>query len=247
MLILTTLSPKQAKAGNSKIEYAEFFSEYQNFYLFHPELIKETFWGLAKPKYNNKLNRRTIEQHIFACGESYSNKTCYYDQTVFERQDKKIPKVITIPVSFSKIAVEKISKYNRQITLSWEPESFNSPTIKASFFRKLTNLAENSRYYQFRSNIQNIKFNIVFPKEFNFILNKSFADNIIEFGRECENRRCSKVISGAYKNIPNDKKDEIFLTFKEADFNVSDTIISINMYLKVVKIKLNHQFYKINN
>jgi len=247
ILIAFSVNHLWAKADKSSIDYSEFFSEHQNFYLFHPDFIKKTFWGLATRTDPNQMTKRIVEKKVFGCFQSKSKSSCYYDQYLNDQKIGKIPKVIAIPVVFLNISKQNLGNNRHQIHLQWEPESFHSPTISKALFLKNANLAENSRYYQIKSGIKKIKFNLVFPKALSFILDKKSANSLLTIGKDCEQYKCTMTKSGVYKNIPDDYKDKLYLVYKKTDYNLSESTISINMHLKIVKLKLNHQFYRIYN
>ena len=236
-----------AQENKTKIEYSEFFSEYQNFYLFRPEFIKKTFWGLATLKNPKTTTKKIVEKKVFRCYQSDLNSSCYYDQFLNDQKISQIPKIIIVPVVFSKISAQNLGNKRNRIYLSWEPESFNSPILDTSLFLRKANLAENSRYYNINPAIKKIKFNLVFPKTLSFVLDRKSTKSLIEVGKICKQRKCAQVKSGLYKNIPDDYQDKLYFSYKETDYSFSESIISINMHLKAVKVKLNHQIYKIYN
>lgn len=247
LLLSIAWSQLPAQENKTEIGYAEFFSEYQNFYLFHPEFVKKTFWGLASLKNPKITTKRIVEKKVFQCHQSDLMGSCYYDQFLNDQKINQIPKVIIVPVVFSKISALSVSKNKSRVFLSWEPKSFNTPIFDTSLFLKNANLAENSRDYNINPAIKRIKLNLVFPNELSFVMDKRSARSLIEVEKQCEERKCTQLTSGIYKNIPNDYKDKLYFRYKETDYSLSDSIISINMHLKAVKVKLNHQTYKIYN
>jgi len=247
ILIAFSANHLWAKSGNNNIDYSEFFSEYQNFYLFHPNLIKKTFWGLETRINPTKMTRRMVEKKVFGCFQSHLKSSCYYDQYLNDQKIGKIPKVITVPVVFLNISKQNLGNNRHQIHLNWEPESVHSPIISKALFLEKANLAENSPYYQIKPGIKKIKFNLVLPKALSFILDRKSAKSLLAIGKDCEQHKCTTTTSGVYKNIPDDYKDKLYLIYKKTDYSLSESTISINMHLKVVKLKLNHQFYRVFN
>jgi len=100
ILIAFSINHVWANTVKNNIDYSEFFSEYQNFYRFHPDLIKKTFWGLANRTNSNKMTKRMVEKEVFGCFQSRLKSSCYYDQYLNDQKIGKIPKFITVPVFF---------------------------------------------------------------------------------------------------------------------------------------------------
>ena len=236
-----------ASNHSMKIEYAEFFSELENIYTFHPDLVKKTFWGLAKLKFPENTNRKLVEKEVFSCSQRLKPTSCMVDQFRSLKYERKIPNILYFTVNFSKISSENHSHGMRRIILNWQPESFSTPVTKTKKWLSEANLSAGSFYYYILPNIRKIKVNIIFPGEVSILIDKRAANSLFQNERICENRKCTNRESGVYQSIPNDNQDLLYVSYDESDYSYGETVMSHNVRLKVTKVKINNRLYNVES
>ena len=231
-------------------DYAEFFSEVTNFFLFQPHLIKDIFYCMSVLQGNPEIARIHIEKEIFSCHANTTlHTTCPIDRFTLEKKRQRIPNTIEVATDFSRIESRKHKKNIKVVSLFWKPKLLIPPTLKIQEFLSLLNIAKDSKYFRIEKSLTQIKFNVVFERKIELVLNATLANNLIGSQRSCIQQgelnrpECANVTNEVNRTISFDKMDRLTFVLGSVDFAVLDEIGSLTLYLKATQVKINQQYY----
>ena len=234
--------------------YVAFFSEAKNFFLFHPNSIREIFYSISILQGNPRVAKRHIERDIFSCrvgAALYAN--CPVDRLETEKRELKIPNSFEIAVNFSKIENKKYNKNMRVVALSWKPDLPISPVMSIREFLAILNIAKESKYFRIIEPLKQIRFHVVLDRDFQIIMDAALADNLISSQNNCSpqrdihQRECVETTDGVYRTLPTDFQDRLLFVLNSTDFTVQDEVGSHSLYFQATRARINQQYFKVRN
>lgn len=234
--------------------YSEFFSEIENFFLFRPILMKKAFYGMSVLQGDPKVARFHIEKEIFSCGAgaaAYTN--CPIGRFKTKKRQQKVSNAIRVAVNISRIESRKYKKGMKVVSLFWNPTLLVPPALDIREFLSLLNVAKESKYFQIEESLKRIRFNAVFQRKIELVLDATLADNLIGSQRSCEREgrsdrwKCMDSASGVYSTIPLDRRDRFTFVLDSSDFDILDETGSFTIFLKATRVKINQQHFAVRS
>ncbi len=222
--------PAYSRAANEyRIEYTKFFAEYENIFLFRPNLVRDVFFSIVELKGNQKTARKVINSQVLGCHTNTSiNQGCRIDQLRLERKKLGIPNYVTIPVNFMRVSTRVFNKRKKRMTLQWNPEILQPPTISVDEFLSYVTAARESRHYKVDPNIIEFQFNTLLERKIDIIVENELAANLLDL----------------YQSPPADKQDAITFAFDFVSTSERFGTRDINIQLRAVAIRINQQRFK---
>jgi len=234
-LLMVTFSSVQLSADDKEKtnqDYVTFWSDYKNILLFRPNLVKTVFTQIIDLKGNTRTARRIINYEVLGCRTEVSfNAGCRIDQLMLLKKNRNIPNQYTIPANFIGFSLHpyKFSKSKFVIRLSWRPALFKPPLIAVDEFLDYVNAARNSKIYGLKPGLERIQLIPNFQKHIEIVVNKVMAKNLMKL----------------YEKPHLDLKDSITFVLDSTHNTRHYDISSFTLDLNAVKVKVNHQIYRV--
>jgi len=212
--------------------YRRFFEQEKNFYLAHPQIIETIFLGLVDLKGDPEVARRHIRSEVLGCpvGQQLASN-CQLDRLKEEKKNRSVPDVFGLAINFTEVVlIPQPGKYDR-LKLSWRQETFEAPVIEVEEFLTMIGAAKESPYYQIKEGVKQLVFNAQFGNHFEIV----------------ELDRLAKDMAHFYENPPQDNRDRIYYQAAEANLTIEENLASLNLFMKAVKVKINHRYIKVEN
>jgi hypothetical protein len=229
LALLLSLAPQSQARPAFKIEFSKFFSDHENILLYRPELIKEIFISIVDLKGNQAQSKKMIYSQVLACNaDAGIAQGCRIDQLRLERKKIKMPKLVVIPVNFTRISARIFNKRKKRLTINWNPELIHPPSITIEAFLDYVRAARESKFYSIRDDIVNLQINTLLQRKIDFVVENELAGNLLQI----------------YKSPPSDFQDSITFAF---DFMTTSKRFATHdcfLQFKAVSIKINQQTFK---
>lgn len=228
LLILTGSSGLYAYRMKT-IEPTEFFREYENIFVYRPNLIKDVFYAIMEIRGNPSQSRSFINRDVLGCyPEARIHQGCRIDKLQQLQKEQQIPRYLKIPVTFTSVESKSFTRNERILVLKWKPEWIQPPSLTTEQFLDYIRSAVDSRYYSLKPGIERIQLNPLFEKEIHIILDKKITDNLVEL----------------YKHVDPDSKDAIIYTFDFVTASRRNLTMDLFIQFRAVHVEINHQTYK---
>lgn len=231
-LLLTGLSTRTTAQSHIDpgVEFVEFWSDYESVFLFYPHLVEQIFLGIVDLKGNRKIAYRHIKNEVLSCKTGLVTLSeCRLDQLKLNRKKEGFSSIFRAPANITHISGQPSQKdKNRYIlTVRWQPVMFQPPLISVKKFFHYLGAADDSKYYTVKKKLDWIQINSHFENRVSLLTSKATAINLLNL----------------YREPPTDFKDEFLFKVDMTDIKRVYNTANIDLHLKAVKVKLNHQIY----
>lgn len=228
VLLDVSLSTAQT-LDQQNLEYTSFWTEYENIFLFKPNLVKTVFWGIVNLKGNRKNAKRIINSQVLGCQILSPISACRIDKLKIQRRKNAISRIFRIPVNFVRVELHeyKYDKSMTMLTLYWRPALFHPPVLTVNEFLFYINAARNSEYYTVKNGLEQIQLNPIFERRIKIVVNNVIARNLATL----------------YREPPLDKRDSLAFILKSTSLTRRQAIASFDLHLTAEKVKINNQVF----
>lgn len=217
---------------NRESEYTNFWSDYENVFVYRPSLVKQTFYNIISLKGKSTVARNHINSEILGCKpDSPTHSICRIDKLIRLKKKWQVKRYFEIPVNYSIVSIRKYfaDKQKRILTISWQPALFQPPNIEVEKFLEYVGAAKDSPYYTVIPELKRIQYNPIFQKKVEIVVSTVIANNIFSL----------------YQTPLTDYRDSLtfYLDSSSTDFRYQTRYINLN--LKIKHLKINHQVFKV--
>lgn len=221
----------QEGIGNEAVR--SFWSESENILVFHPDLVRDIFFGISDLKGNPVTARRNLNREVLDCRfTSQRTSNCWIDQLKDAKKQRNLKTLFRVPVNIEGISKKVYHRDRKQalVTFTWNRPVFQPPSITIEEFLGHVGAASESKYYSVKSSLDTILLNPVFQNEIEILVTQNQAANLLDL----------------YQRPPADYNDSVSFQYDSVYLTESSGTAIFNIYLKAVRLKVNHQTFRVN-